>query len=173
MDRIKLRALTTNDIEKTLVWHNDTDISDLYAGHPFPVNLEMEKKWYEKILTSNFPVTVFGIEYIETKELIGITVIKEINLINRSADFATYIGEKAYRGKGLSKEASIHTLNFGFNKLGLNRISTRILEENIASIKLCQNVGFIKEGTLRKSVLKNNQFKNELLMSILKEEFNG
>ena len=60
MDKILLRALTYSDIDKTLLWHNDSEILDLYSGHPFPVNIEMERKWYEKILMSNFPVTVFG-----------------------------------------------------------------------------------------------------------------
>jgi RimJ/RimL family protein N-acetyltransferase len=173
MDRIRLRALTSTDIEKTLAWHNQEDISDLYAGHPFPVNIEMEQKWYEKILTSNFPVTVFGIEYIGNKTLIGITVLREINMINRSADFAIYIGDKEYRGKGLSKQATMATLHFGFHKLGLNRISLRVLEENEPAIKTYRSLGFKEEGLLRKSVFKNNSFKNEVAMAILKEEFNG
>ena len=170
---IKLRALTSTDLEKTLAWNNQDDISDLYSGHPFPVNIEMERKWYEKVLTSNFPITVFGIELIENKQLIGITVLKEINLINRSAEFAIYIGDKNQRGKGFSKEATNQTLVFGFYKLGLNRIYLKVLEENKTAIKLYEAIGFIKEGTLRKSVFKNDSFMNEMLMSILKDDFNG
>ena len=173
MDKIKLRALTATDMEKTLFWHNQDDISALYAGHPFPVNIEMEQKWYEKILASNFPITVFGIEYIENKSLIGITVLKDINMINSSAEFAIYIGDKKYRGKGLSNEATIETLRFGFCKLGLNRIFLKVLEENEAAIRLYKSTGFIKEGQLRKSVFKNNCFKNELFMAVLKEDFHG
>jgi len=169
---IILRALTMVDVEKTLSWHNQDDISELYAGHPFPVNLEMERKWYDKILTSNIPLTVFGIEIITNKELIGITVLKEINLINRSAEFAIYIGNKNHRGKGFSKEATLRTLRFGFYKLGLNRIYLKVLEENKIAIKLYNSVGFIKEGILRNSVFKNDTFKNELVMSILRAEFN-
>lgn len=171
MNKIKLRALTATDIEKTLIWHNQEDISHLYSGHPFPVNIEMEQKWYEKILTSNFPVTVFGIEYIENKSLIGITVLKDINLINRTAEFSIYIGDKEYRGKGLSHEATLETLRFGFYKLGLNRIFLKVLEENGPAIKLYKTAGFNKEGLFRNSVFKNSCFKNELLMAILKEEF--
>jgi RimJ/RimL family protein N-acetyltransferase len=172
-NNVRLRALTLNDIEKTLYWHNQEDISNLYLGHPFPVNIEMERKWYEKLLTSNIPVTVFGIEQIKSKKLIGITLLKEINLINRSAEFGIYIGEKNQRGKGYSKEAAYHTLSFGFFKLGLNRIYVKVLEENKTTIKLNSSVGFIREGVLRNSVFKNNEFRNELVMSILKEEFNG
>ncbi len=126
MSKISLRALTNEDIQKTLEWHNKQDIVDLYSGHPFPVNIEMEKKWYEKVLYSNFPTTVFGIEDIESKTLIGLTLLKDINLINRSAEFAIYIGNENFRNKGLSKDATFETLIFGFFKLGLNRIFLKV-----------------------------------------------
>lgn len=171
MNEIRLRALTANDIEKTLLWHNQEDISDFYSGHPFPVNIEMERKWYDKILTSNFPVTVFGIENLENNCLIGITVLKDINLINRSAEFSIYIGDKEYRGKGFSNEATSETLRFGFFKLGLNRIYLKVLEGNEAAIKLYESAGFIKEGLFRCAVFKNNIFKNEIIMAVLKDEF--
>lgn len=77
MNRITLRSLIQEDLPLTLAWHNQQDIVDAYSGHPFPVNVEMEKKWYEKILTSNFPITVFGIEVIENQNLICMTVLKD------------------------------------------------------------------------------------------------
>ena len=173
MKKIKLRALTTTDIEKTLVWHNKEDISDLYLGHPFPVNIEMETNWYEKILKSNFPVTIFGIEIIESNNLIGITVLMDMNMIYRTAEFAFYIGDQSERGKGYAKEALILTLRFAFLKLGLQRIYVKILEENIQTIKIHEQVGFKKEGILRNSVFKNGSYKNEQYMAILIEEFHG
>jgi RimJ/RimL family protein N-acetyltransferase len=173
MERIKLRAITSTDFEKTLLWHNQEDISDLYSGHPFPVNIEMEQKWYQEILFSNLPVTVFGIDYIEKSQLIGIAVLKDINLINRSSEFAIYIGDKEFRGKGLSLEATLETLRFGFFKLGLHRIYLKVLEENEIAVKLYKTAGFVKEGLCRNSVFKNNKYKNELIMAILKEEFHG
>lgn len=170
MQRIKLRALTSLDISKTLEWHNQEDIINLYSGHPFPVNLEMEKKWYEKILFSNFPLSVFGIDFIESNTLIGITALKEINMINRNAEFAIYIGDNQFRGKGLAKEATNETLNFGFNKLGLHRIYLRVLSENLPAISLYEKLGFFKEGVLRESVFKNNKFIDEIIMSVIINE---
>ncbi len=170
MNKIKLRALTMADVQKTLTWNNQEDITNLYAGHPFPVNIEMETKWYEKILTTNFPVTVFGIEMIESNLLIGISLLRDINMINRAAEFAIYIGDKDYRGKGLSKEATIQTLSFGFNKLGLNRIFLKVLEKNETAINLYKSIGFVKEGLLRSSVYKNGKFLNECIFSMLSTE---
>jgi len=173
MNVINLRSLTLDDLPLTLKWHNQSEIVDWYSGHPFPVNYEMEKKWYENILTSNIPLTVFGIEHATDQKLIGITVLKDINLINRVAEYAIYIGEKEYRGKGLSKVATLETLSFAFNKLGLNRIILKVLDNNKVAIKLYENVGFKKEGKLRESIFKNNSFYNELIFGILKIEFDG
>jgi len=168
---IVLRALTKADIEKTLIWHKQKDVRDLYLGHPFPINQEMEEIWYNKILTSNYPVTVFGIELIENNTLIGLTFLKNINNINRSAEFAIYIGDINSRGKGYSKEATLETLEFAFLNLGLNRIYLKVLEKNNVAYNLYKKVGFKKEGIIRQSVFKNGEFHNEILMSILNKEF--
>jgi RimJ/RimL family protein N-acetyltransferase len=170
---ITLRALSKNDIDKTLVWHNQEDIRELYLGHPFPINREMEELWYNKILTSNYPTTVFGIETCDKKELIGLSFLKDINIINRSAEFAIYIGDRNQRTKGFSKEATLETLRFGFERLGLNRIYLKVLVENIVAVKLYQKLGFAIEGTLRECVFKNNKFENELLMSFLARDYNN
>lgn len=171
MSSIKLRALTNSDIPITLAWSNKDAIKDFYANHPFPVNIEMEKEWYDKILKSNFPTTVFGIELIDEKKLIGITVLKNINLIHRNAEFAIFIGDNSELGKGYSKEATFQTLSFGFNQLGLVRIFCHVQDNNISAIKLYERTGFVKEGLLRKSVFKNGSFIGEIIMGILKEEF--
>lgn len=173
MSTIRLRAMTLSDLELTLKWNNQEEIRRNYLGHPFPVNEELERRWYEKILTSNFPVTAFGIEHITEKILIGISILRDINLINRQAEFAVYIGEANYRGKGLSKEATIQTLRFAFYELGLNRVYLKVLEDNKPAKSLYEKIGFTMEGVLRKSVFKNNNFHNELFYGILKEEFNG
>ena len=101
MDNIKLRALTTSDKTKTLSWHNRDDIKNLYAGHPFPVNIEMESDWYDKILKSNFPTTVFGIELVKNAELIGLSLLKKIDLMNRKAEIAIYIGDAGQEAKAM------------------------------------------------------------------------
>jgi len=173
MKNIRLRALTETDKELTLEWNNQKDIKDLYAGHPFPVNKEMETEWYDKITKSNFPTTVFGIELIKEKKLIGISILKNINLIHRKAEFGIYIGDKDERGKGYSKEATLDTLDFGFNQLGLNRTYLIVQKTNKAAIKLYEKTGFKEEGVLRQSAYKNGAFRDELLMSILKEDFNN
>ena len=170
-NRIKLRALTMDDAKITWKWRNVDDIMDEYSGHPFPVNYELEEAWYEKFIYSNIPTTAFGIEIIKPKKLIGMTFLKNINFLNRESEFAIIVGDVEERGKGYAKEATQETLAFAFFKLGLNRIFLKVAEDNSTAKKIYQNCGFIKEGTLRESMFKNNKLKNQVLMSILKSEF--
>lgn len=170
MEKLLLRALTSSDMALTLNWNNQDDIKDLYAGHPFPVNLEMESDWYKKILHSNFPTTVFGMELIKETKLIGITILKNIDMIHRKAEFAIYIGDSSEKGKGYAKEATLKTIDFAFKKLGLNRIYLYVLKKNTTALKLYEKVGFQKEGILRNSIFKNGNFVDEMMMSILAKE---
>lgn len=171
MEKTVLRALTESDIQTTLSWNNQEDIKDLYAGHPFPVNIEMEREWYERIIKSNIPTTVFGIELKGDKKLIGLTFLKNINFIHSKAEFALFIGDKNERGKGYSKEATLQTLSFAFNQLGLNRVYLFVQFNNKAAIKLYEKTGFQIEGELRSSLFKNGKFINETLMGIIKEDY--
>lgn len=171
MTNLRLRAITESDLPKTLEWNNRQDIKDFYAWHPFPVNLEMEKEWYNKITLSNIPTTVFGIELIKEKKLIGLSVLRNINMIHRKAELAIYIGDESARGKGYSKEATLQTLHFAFNNLGLQRVFLHVLANNEAAINLYEKVGFVREGVLRDSMFKNGKFFNEIVMSILNHEY--
>lgn len=171
MTKIKLRALTESDKAMTCSWHNQQDIKELYAGHPFPVNIEMESIWYQKILTSNFPTTVFGIELAEEKRLIGISMLKQINLIQGNAEIAIYIGDQNDRGKDYARLATLETLRFAFRNLGLNRLYLYVLKRNIAASKLYKKLGFSSEGELIESKFISGKYENEIIMGLLARDF--
>jgi RimJ/RimL family protein N-acetyltransferase len=171
MEKIRLRALTADDAKITWLWQNSSEIKEFYSDHPYPVNYEMEKMWYEKITYTNIPVTVFGIEIIMNHKLIGMSVLKNIHLIHRSAELGIFIGDPDEKQKGYSSEATRLTLKFGFMDMGLHRIYLKVHEDNLPAIKLYEKNGFIKEGLLRQAVFKNGRFKNEIIMSLLKDEF--
>jgi diamine N-acetyltransferase len=173
MSKVILRALTLRDAETSWQWRNKEEIISLYSGHPFPVSYELEKAWYEKVMYSNFPTTVFAIDIVGDNgaEFIGITTLMNINMLNRTSDFSILIGDEKYRGKGYSKQATIDTLLFGFNQIGLNKISLKVREENIVAYNLYKKIGFVQEGVLKESVFKNSVFHNEILMAVFKNDF--
>ncbi|MFA5973308.1 MAG: GNAT family N-acetyltransferase [Lentimicrobiaceae bacterium] len=166
-----LRALTFDDASNTVEWNNQQEIKEFYSSHPFFVNIENEKKWYEKILYSNIPTSVFGIEHTKDKLLIGLSFLTSIDIIHRTAEFAIYIGDNKYRGMGLSKEATFLTIDFGFTNLGLHRISLRVSDNNQTAIHLYEKCGFKTEGLLRECYFINGKYVNKIQMSLLQNEF--
>ncbi|WP_026348558.1 GNAT family N-acetyltransferase [Eudoraea adriatica] len=169
--KIKLRALTKDDAKISWTWRNNENIRYFYSGHPFFINQEKEEGWLVKILVSDIPLTSFGIEELETNSLIGMTFLKDINLIHRTAEFAIFIGEEDAIGKGYGKEATIKTIEFAFNNLNLNRVHLKVQENNLNAIKLYEKCKFKKEGVLRECIYKNGHYINEIVMSILRIEY--
>jgi RimJ/RimL family protein N-acetyltransferase len=55
----------------------------------------------------------------------------------------------AYWGKGFGTESLNTILDFGFKELNLHRIEAGCAVDNIASIKVLEKVGMIREGRKR------------------------
>lgn len=73
-------------------------------------------------------------------------------------------------GHGYSTAAARLMVNFGFEQLGLHRISAAIGPDNAASIALIKRLGFQHEGTLRDHVYTNGSWRDSRLYSILAAE---
>lgn len=170
-DLVRLRALSITDKPLTLEWHNQPEIVDLYSGHPYPVNQECEQMWYDRILTSNIPTTVLGIERCDNNELIGIASLQGINLINRAASLGLLIGHVPSRKGGYFLDAFIKTVRFGFMQIGLHRISLEVSLKNKRLVQTYRNFGFVEEGLLRESIFKNGEYRSMVVFSILRQEF--
>lgn len=112
-----------------------------------------------------------GIYVKETDELIGFGSIIYIDWINKSDHCPSMIGDRKYWSKGYGSEARLLLLDFAFNERGFDRIWDLIRENNIASKRMCEKCGYKTEGVLRQSIYKNGKFQNQIIMSILQEEF--
>ncbi len=91
-------------------------------------------------------------------------------LHHRVFDFGYGLG-KDYWGKGLFQEASNAALSYGFNSLNAQRIQIYTREDNTASIKSVQKLGFKKEAVLENFYQTNEGRVNSVLLRLLKDEF--
>lgn len=132
------------------------------------VNEQDQEKWFNS-LDSNKNLILIAIKS-DTKEIIGLYKIFNIDWINRKYDSAHDIF-KQHRGKGYSKPLIEAGIDFGFEILNMNRIDTEVLVTNQASLKSALWVGFIKEGIKRKCIHKCNHYIDSIVLGILKEEW--
>ena len=96
--------------------------------------------------------------------------LMNIDYNNKNAEIGYWLGKKYWR-KGIMKEAIKLILNFGFKKLKLVRVYARIMHPNIFSAKLLEKSGFQCEGRTRKTTLRRGKWMDDLVYSILSNEF--
>lgn len=168
--RIYLRALEPEDYKTSVTWRNDPDIQNMIGGHKYFVSSEIESQWVENSIHSKDKM-VLAVCLREDGRYIGNVMLQNIDWINRTGRVPVMIGDKNEWNKGYATEARMMMLKFAFEERGLHRIDAYILENNISSIKLHEKCGFKVEGMLRKSVFKNGQYYNQVVMGLLKEDF--
>lgn len=168
--RVYLRALELDDYKASIKWRKDEEIWDMVGGPKYFVSKAYEKKWVEDTIYNNNNI-ILAICLKENDEHIGYAYITDIHWINRTAQSHSIIGEKELWSKGLATEARMLLLHFAFYERGLKRIWALILEENLSSQRMCEKCGYKKEGFLRESIFKNGEMKNQVLMSVLRHEY--
>lgn len=161
---IKFRAHTEKDILYRVKWLNNPKVNRFVGDRPGQkTSLIKEKAWflaYRKDLAQKMFFTIC-----DDNQPIGFMGLSHIDKINKKATIFIAIGEDAYRGKGIGKEAIRWLLDFGFNKLQLRKISLAVFEENISAVKLYESMGFRVEGVLEDDAYFLGKCHNLLLMA--------
>ena len=76
-----------------------------------------------------------------------------------------------YWNKGYCTEAVMILVDFLFLSKDIIRIQAEANPRNLASQKVLEKVGFIKEGIIRKSVFIRGKWRDGILYSILRDEW--
>lgn len=169
-ERVFLRGLEIDDHVKLYQWRQNEDVFQYYRSAIRYISTLNEKNWVENRITDKENVTC-AICLKETNKFIGCTFLNNIDLINRSARGGTFIGDSEYQGKGYGTEARILILRHAFFDWGLERVWAHIHLSNVASIRMHEKCGYVKEGILRNASFINGRFEDLLLMAVLKEDF--
>ena len=104
----------------------------------------------------------------ETQFIIGCMRISSVSC--KKADIGYWI-KKDLWGQGFATEATLGAIKFGFQKLEINKICATSAPENLASIRVLEKIGMVKEGYLKEDVYIRGQYRDSVLMAILKKEF--
>ena len=166
-----LREICRSDIQVINSWRNDRKIIDVLGASFRYIGEETDFNWFNNYLLNRLGTIRLAICNEVSTTLIGSVYLLKIDWVNRSAEFAIWIGEKSNQGKGAGFFAITETLIHAFNDLNLNRIYLTVLATNHRAINLYKKIGFLDDGRLRQAVFKNGCFVDMLQMSILSSEF--
>ena len=165
--RVTLRPLASGDLKRCVRWFSDPQVIQ-FLGRSTPVTLAEEERWFTEY-KRRADEQIFAIE--AEGRHVGNLGLHKVDRVHRKAEVGIVIGEPSFWSRGLGADAMRTGLRYGFDVLGLNKISLDVLDYNARGIRSYENVGFVKEGLHREDVYKDGRFVNVLRMSILAREF--
>jgi len=167
--RLIIRPLNEKDIDFLFNHYNQEEISR-YTLISF--NSIDEVKAFLGQYTAKSDMRKFkeGIELRSTQQLIGTVTFLNWSKKDRCAEIG-YDLSKEYWGKGFMYEALEVFIRFGFEVMNLNRIEATTNVRNERSRKVLTRLGFVQEGILRQKYRFRGKFSDEIIFSILREEW--
>jgi RimJ/RimL family protein N-acetyltransferase len=174
---IALRALERDDLKLIHKWQNDEEVMRLARAQPdHAISMEALTAELEKNVKGEDATTRrFGIEEKSSGKLVGWCSITYNSWAKRftSAEIGLAIGEKDRWQKGYGTEVVSLLLKESFEQLNLHRAGWWTYAENKASIALAKKMGFKEEGRLRENVFFDNQFHDNVVLGLLKNEYDS
>lgn len=156
-----LVQMTVDDIPELVVAINDKHIADNTLTIPFPYTPEdglqflnlIDARHAETGHLTNWLIKKSG------KVIGGIGLVCQEGFEAHRTELGYWVSS-AYRSKGITTLALKTLINYIFDNLHFVRLEAHTFCENIASQKVLEKNGFIKEGLLRCYIEKNGAFKD-------------
>ena len=145
--RLVLRRLVLEDAPFIMELVNDAAWLQ-YIGDKHVHNLEDARSYIRKGPLDMYARLGFGLYMVTLKTGIRIGMcglIKRDGLEDVDLGFALMA---RYRSRGYAQEAATAVLEYGKNTLGLKRIVAITSPDNLRSIQVLENIGFVYEQTL-------------------------
>jgi len=134
-----------------------------------PGRIEQLRQWYRERNAQSERLDLAVVD-MASSQCVGEVVLNEWDAGNRSCNFRTMLGPSG-RGRGLGTEAACMIVGYGFEQLGLHRVSLQVYAFNPRARHVYEKVGFIVEGVLREELRYSGQWIDAIMMSILAHEW--
>jgi [ribosomal protein S5]-alanine N-acetyltransferase len=136
-------------------------------------NLGELRDGLEKALTSLSPFDYSATYrwFIECESrIVGTVSLSEINDMMKTAEVGYMVGKIDY-GKGIASAALRVWTAMIFEKSDLRKLTASVAEENHASLRVLEKVGYQREGLLRDHYLIQGEPVSQLVFGLLRDEF--
>jgi RimJ/RimL family protein N-acetyltransferase len=134
------------------------------------INAEDQEEWYESVRKDHTKLILFAYINEFSERAIGLYKLSNIDWISRSADTAHDVF-KYRRGEGYGHKVLEAGVDFSFEILNLHRLNTEVLENNLASKRSHELIGWSLEGMRKNAVYKNGIYLNSAIFGLLREDW--
>ncbi len=150
----------------------DKDRDYLRTWLPFvdqTIEVSDTEKFLNRIISDNENKKneIFSIWYNE--EFAGLIGFNEIDWLNRKTEIGYWLAKKM-QGKGIVTACVRKLIQYGYQKLKLNRIQIKVAIGNTKSSAIPKRLGFVLEGVERSGELHHNKYFDLEVYSRLKND---
>lgn len=112
----------------------------------------------------------FAILDAETKRFLGGVGINQINRIHNCGNLGYWV-RATEQNHGIATRAALLLTLFGFRELNLERIEILAATGNIASQRVAEKTGALREGVLRHRLKIRDNYEDAVLFSLIRSQF--
>ena len=162
-ERCLLRALVPGDAESLRRHADDPTVArNLFDGFPHPYPLAAAEAWCGQEANSGRFGYVWGI-VVDGAAIGCVGLVPASGWMRCNAETGYWIGQP-YRRRGITSDALRQVVDWGFAALpGLTRMTAHIFAGNEASQAVARKCGYVREGVLRQSAIKDGNVIDRVL----------
>ena len=116
-------------------------------------------------LSFTYAITLAG-----ARTLVGLVQVRQLDLSFEAAEWELTLAPAA-RGCGIFLEAARLAGSFAFGTIGTHRLEARVLLQNGRANGALRKLGAVQEGVLRRSVRRSGEYFDQVLWSLLREDW--
>ncbi len=164
-----LRPFRASDLPIMRDWYRDPATARTWAQPPIVSDTAFEADLngrFARFGESGY----FAIENLDG-ELIGRADFEHLDPVDRTAEVMIVIGDPGSRGKGAGSDAMRVLLSYLFRDRQAEHVWLTVLAWNEPAIRSYEKIGFIREGRLIEDVWLDGKADDQLVMGILRHEF--
>jgi len=153
-------------------WRSDPEVTRYWITQDVPDQADIQRSHEHNQANGSLVWAILS-----HGEPIGYVTLIELDDVNRKSELALMIGERSAWGQGFAKETLTTVLRHAFASpdtggLGLHKVWLTVFAENTAARRAYQASGFREDGILREDMFRDGTWHDQLLMSVLEDEFN-
>ncbi|MFE9703934.1 GNAT family N-acetyltransferase [Streptomyces sp. NPDC005930] len=169
--RLCLRPFTGADLDHLFALHGDTRVMRYWDSPPWTERARAERFVAVCRRTADEGTGVrVAVDRVSDGAFVGWCGLVEWNPVYRSASLGYCFGEAMW-GRGYATEAVRALLRWAFDTLDLNRVQAEADTRNLASARVLEKAGFVREGTLREDCVVDGEVSDSWIYGLLRREW--
>jgi len=168
--QVTLREAAASDLRPLMDLLSIADASRFGIDEPVTdvgVQQLIERAQRERTAGTGF---VYVVTVGATRGVIGIAQVRQLDLGFESAEWECTLAP-SWRGTGVFLDVARLVGSFAFGTVGAHRLEARVPLQNGRANGALRKLGAVQEGILRQSIRRGDEYVDQVLWSILKEDW--